>query len=151
MRPARPRGTAGLSRSTCTRSSASRCCAARSTPTTTCTAHLQARTCGMSTCSAGTTPVLRDAVAMHGYRHPLRTRRRHLRRTTHARKPCTCCTQQLAPPATVCITYRRTVRAGFKCVEALDGIIIRGPYSPYNLPAVVVCLKQGADNSMIYI
>ena len=57
-------------------------------------------------------------------------RRTHAR--THARKPCTCCTQQLTPPATVCITYRHAVRAGFKGVEALDGIIIRGPYPPSN-------------------
>ena len=44
---------------------------------------------------------------------------------------------------------RVTVRAGFKCVEALGGIIIR--VQTGGVLCVVVCLEQGADNSMIYI
>ena len=47
-------------------------------------------------------------------------------------------------------------RAGFKCSEAPDRIIIRGQSSGVVGPewwgaGVVVCLEQGADNSMIYI
>jgi len=54
--------------------------------------------------------------------------------------------------------YRQSVigdghRAGFKCVEALGRITIRGPYKKAEWwgAGVVVCLEQGADNSMIYI
>jgi len=44
---------------------------------------------------------------------------------------------------------RVTVRAGFKCVEALGRIIIR--VQTGGVLCVVVCLEQGADNSMICI
>jgi len=40
------------------------------------------------------------------------------------------------------------IKAGFKCVEALDRIVIRGQSG--GGAGVVVCLEQGADNSMTY-
>jgi len=41
-------------------------------------------------------------------------------------------------------------RAGFKCVEAVGRIIIRGQSAWWGA-GVVVCLEQSAENSMIYI